>query len=245
MSEKTWTGAVSPAWCEASPLLRMAREARHAPPATDDGGEECSPALLRAAQALPQLNLAIGLRAAAYDEREYLRTLRACLQAYAQRADALEEAFKQRDGARMRLEVHALHGSLACLGAETLAAHAGELELAIFDNRAAQVRIQTPPLLDELRRFVEQLRACFSAQAEANADPPALEGYPPMWRDTAIALHRRVAAYDYAGALLLLEALEWAHAPQDGPWLTALRRALEAFDYTALQQLLRELPQEA
>ena len=235
-----------PAWCEASPLLRIAREAAlaQAPPQKSGGddGEDCPPALQSLAGALPQLNVAAGLRSAAYDEQQYVSLLRACRSAYAQRAAALEEAHRARDAARMRLEAHALSGSLRCIGAETLGLHAAELELAIYDGQFIQVRIQVPAFLAELRGFVRQLHSCFDS---AEVAAPDLSGYPPLWHETAVAMRRKVAEYDCAGALALLQTLEWAHAPEDGPWLQAVHRALEAFDYQVLARLLQALPKEA
>ena len=237
-----------PAWCEASALLRIAHEAAQVqtqalPDAFGEGGTEddASPALKVLADAL-QLNLAIGLCSAAYDEGQYVALLRACRSAYAQRADALEEAQRARDAAGMRMEAHALCGSLRCIGAETLSRHAAELEWAIYDGHAAQVRIQAPAFLAELRGLVGQLRRCFEP---AEAAAPDLSAYPPLWHETAAAMGRKVADYDCAGALALLQTLEWAHAPEDGPWLAAVRRALEAFDYAALARLLQGLPKEA
>ena len=218
-----------PAWCEASPLLRIAHEG--------DAGEVCSPALKTLADAL-ELNLVVGLRSAAYDERQYLALLRACSAAYAQRADALEEAQRARNAAGMRLEAHALCGSLRCIGAEALSRHAAELECAIYDGQATQVRIQLPAFLAELRGFVGQLRRCFEPTEVA---APDLSAHPPLWQSTAAAMGRKVADCDCDGALALLQTLEWAHAPEDGPWLAAVRRALEAFDYGALAHLLQAL----
>lgn len=230
----------SPAWCESSTLLRMVREAQEERDARIEQEEDgCSEVVLRISRELPLLNLAIGLRSTAYVEEDYLDMLRACAEAYAQRADTLERACAAREGAGMRLEAHALAGSLSSIGAEQLGKHAAELEMAIYDGNAVQVRIQTPPFLAELRDFIEQLRRFF---ADRDAEAPSLVDYPPLWRDTAQALRRCVQACDYAGALELLRMLEWAHAPEDGPWLTATRRALESFDYTALQELMRRLP---
>jgi len=235
-----------PAWCEASPLLRIAREAaqdqaQSPPEAFGEGDTEgdASPALKTLAGALA-LNLDIGLRSAAYDEGQYVALLRACRSAYARRADALEEAQRARDAAGMRLEAHALCGSLRCIGAQTLSRHAAELEWAIYDGQATQVRIQAPAFLAELRGFVGQLRRCFEPAEAA----PDLSAYPSLWHETAAAMGRKVANYDCAGALALLQTLEWAHAPEDGPWLAAVRRALEAFDYAALARLLQALPRE-
>jgi len=219
---------------EASPLLRMA--------CIDDGDEDCSPVLQYLADALPQLNLAVGLQSAAYDEEQYVALLRACRSAYAQRADALEEAQSRRNAASMRLEAHTLCGSLRCIGAETLSRLAAELELAIYDGQATQVRIQAPAFLAELRGFVRQLRRCFEP---AEVAVPDLSSYPALWQSTVAAMGQKVAAYDCGGALALLQTLEWAHAPQDGPWLAAVRRALEAFDYDTLSRLLQALPKEA
>jgi len=236
-----------PAWCEASPLLRIAREAERVPaqtqPEASGEGEEsdCPPALRYLAGALPQLNLAAGLRCAACDEQQYVALLRACRSAYARRADALEEARRVRNAAGMRLEAHALSGSLRCIGAETLSRHAAELEWAIYNGQATQVRIQAPAFLAELRGFVEQLRRCFEPMEVA---APDLASYPPLWQSTAVAMGRKAAEHDCGGALSLLQVLEWAHAPEDGPWLAAVRRALEAFDYDALLPLLQALPPE-
>lgn len=235
-----------PAWCEASPLLRIAREAVRTPaqilPEDEEEEDDCSPALKSLADALPQINLAIGLRSAAYDEQQYVALLRACRSAYAQRADALEQAQRRRDASGMRLEAHALCGSLRCIGAEVLSGHAAELELAIYDGQATQVRIQAPAFLAELRGFVRQLRRCFES---TELVMPDLLSYPPLWHETAAAMCRKVAEYDCDGALTLLQALEWAHAPEDGPWLAAVRQALETFDYEALSRLLQSLPKEA
>ncbi len=256
------------AWYEASPLLRMAREAARAEAEAakeyddadeakesedkseakesedeiDDEDDDESPELMRLAQDLPQLNLAVGLRNVAYDQPQYVELLHACRAAFAQRADALEAAHRARDAERMRLEAHSLAGSLGSIGAETLRLHAAELELAIYDGLATQVRIQAPAFLSELRSFLRQLHCCFGAQV---AQAPSRSGYPSMWYDTALALRERVAEYDYTGALSLLASLEWAHAPEDGPWLAQVRRALENFDYQALGRLLQTLPKEA
>lgn len=242
-----------PAWYETSPLLRMAREAagtQAQPPEDTEDSEDgdCSPTLMFLSESLPQLNLAMGLRSAAYDEEQYVDLLRACCPAYAQRAEALEEAYKVKDAARMRLEAHALHGSLSSIGAELLSQHAAELEMVIYDSLATQVRIQAPAFLAELRDLVERLRFCFERlddQEVREVREPDLSGYPPLWYETAAAMGRMVAAYDYAGALAQLQTLEWAHAPEDGPWLAAVRRALEAFDYQTLARMLRILPKEA
>ncbi|MCL2812472.1 MAG: Hpt domain-containing protein, partial [Clostridia bacterium] len=224
-----------PAWCEASPLLRLALPEE----VEGDEDDDCSPALKYLADALPQLNLAMGLRSAAYDEQQYMALLRACRSAYAQRADALEEAQRIRNAASMRLEAHTLCGSLRCIGAETLSRHAAELELAIYDGQATQVRIQAPAFLAELRGFVRQLRRCFEPTEVA---VPDLSSYPPLWQSTIAAMGQKVTQYDCDGALALLQSLQWAHAPEDGPWLAAVRRALEAFDYDTLSRLLQALP---
>ncbi len=230
------------AWHESSSLLRMVREARQQRDVrTDPEEDDCSELVLRISRELPQVNLAIGLRSTAYAEADYLEMLCACAEAYAQRADALESARAARDGARMRLEAHALAGSLKSIGAEQLGRHAAELEMAIYDGNAVQVRIQTPPFLAELRDFVAQLHSFF---AERAAEAPSLEDYPPLWRDTARALYRRVRDCDYAGALELLKTLEGAHAPEDAAWLKEMRRALERFDYTALQGLARRFSED-
>jgi len=204
--------------------------------------DDFSPALKRLAGALPQLDLAAGLRTASYDEPQYVAILHACRSAFTQRADALEEAQRFRNAAAMRLEAHALCGSLKCIGAETLSRHAAELELAIYDGQATQVRIQTPAFLAELRGFVRQLRRCFEP---GELVMPDFSGYPPLWQSTAAAMRRKVSEYDCDGALALLQALEWAHAPEDGPWLKAVREALETVDQDALARLLQALPKEA
>jgi len=207
-----------------------------------DQGDDCSPALKHLADALPQLNLAVGLRSAAYDEQQYVALLQACRSAYARRADALEEAQCARNAPAMRLEAHALSGSLQCIGAEMLSRHAADLEWAIYDGHATQVRIQTPAFLAELRGFVRQLRRCFEP---TEVSTPDFTAYPPLWQSTVAAMRGKVADYDCGGALALLQTLEWAHAPEDGPWLATVRRALEAFDYDVLSRLLQALPKEA
>lgn len=252
--------AAHPAWHEASALLGMARdmqqmqiqitaqaqknEIEETMDDDDDDQEEedCSRALLAVSRHLPQLNLAIGLRSTDYDEAQYMDLLCACGKAYVPRIEALEEAWRTEDTDRLRLEAHALRGSLASIGAEALSAAAGSLEMAVLDKHMALVRLQLPSFLRDLRAFIAAIHRCLEAR---DAVIPSLDTYPTMWRDTVEALYRCVLAYDYTGALPLLASLEWAHAPQDGPWLAAMRQALEEFDYQGLMRLLQTLPKEA
>lgn len=248
--------AEHPAWHEASTLLGMAREMQQMQiqiaereseneieePMDDDDEEDCSRALLAVAQHLPQLNLAIGLRSTDYDEEQYMDLLCACGKAYAQRIEALEEAWRTEDTDRLRLEAHALRGSLVSIGAEALSTAAGSLEMAVLDQHMALVRLQLPSFLRDMRAFIVSIHRCLEAR---DAVTPSLDTYPTMWRDTVEALRQCILAYDYTGALPLLTSLEWAHAPQDGPWLAAMRQALEEFDYQGLVRLLQTLPKEA
>ncbi len=234
-----------PAWCEASALLCLARDVQRAGQEAvcdgqEDGDEEdCSPLLLAVSRSMPELNLAVGLRSTDYDEQQYLDLLCACGQAYAARATALETAHGQPE--TLRQEVHALRGSLGIIGAEALHATAGEIEMAILDRHMAAVGLMLPQFIRDVRALA---RKCADVVRQGSA-LSAMTAYPPLWRDTLRELRSCAMAYDYSGALSLLAALEWAHAPQDGPWLTAMRRALETFDYQALVGLVRDLPMEA
>jgi len=200
-----------------------------------------------AAQPVPSaagLNAELALARLSGDRGLYVQTL----QGYVRHADgvvpALRGAVAAADWATAQREAHTLRGLSATIGAESLAAQAGRIEVAAKEADAVQLGAIVEPFLRDLQALVETLRAQLAGASEtAAAAAPVPRAVPRQVQEAQQALRRLLEDYDSQAMVLWQQQRALFKVTLSPLTLTRLNNAMERCDFEGALTLLNEAAQ--
>ncbi len=182
--------------------------------------------------AIPGLDVAIGLKSVRGKWESYLRLLRLYVDNHQNDMTGLRACFAAGDRQEAQRIAHSLKGASATLGAMLIREHAAELEAALRGDAAA-------PEIERLSRLVESAQTALLGRARAALDARETRGAPASSRgDVLVRLETLLRDDDLRAAEALTAALPVLEHRLSVDALARLAQQIETYDFQSALEIL-------
>lgn len=207
----------------------LKREGTESDAAEDDGSEE-----LKELENIEGISVKDGVKNCGSSEA-FCKTIKTFYDTLIEKADEIEKAYNDEDWKLYTIKVHALKSSARIIGAAELSKMAERMEDAGKNDRIAEIRQETGPLLKLYRSYADRLSVLEDGQEEDTREEIPAD----VLEDAYGALSELIPMMDMDGVEMVVASVEEYHLQdKDAQFFKELRKKMQQADWDAMMQMM-------
>lgn len=172
----------------------------------------------------------------------YLEVLEIYTESVDQKANDIEQFYKDEDYENYTIQVHSLKSTSKLVGAMDISERAMELEKAGNEKNVELIKANTEGLLKDFRELGGRLKSLFGGESDEPSEDELSDISDDMLKDAYNTLSQFAAMMDYEDAVFVLNELkQYRVSGEEKDRLERIHAAVEALDWDTVNACLAEL----